>query len=82
MSEWVEDEIQAALEDERRGGQRRTVLFSVRIDSAIEEAELAWARRIKRTRHIGDFSNWKDHDAYHQAFKRLLRDLQISGEPF
>jgi hypothetical protein len=35
-----------------------------------------WATDISLTRHIGDFSRWKDHDAYHQAFERLLRDLK------
>jgi hypothetical protein len=25
---------------------------------------------------IPDFSNWKSHDAYQQAFDRLLRDLK------
>lgn len=29
-------------------------------------------------RHIGDFSGWKDHDAYHRAFERLLRDLRAA----
>jgi hypothetical protein len=28
------------------------------------------------TRHIGDFSRWKDHDTYQKAFERLLRDLK------
>ncbi len=78
-SEWVEDEIQAALEEERRGSERRTVLFPLRIDGAIEETELAWASRIRRTRHIGDFSRWKEHDAYQAAFERLLRDLKAAG---
>jgi hypothetical protein len=42
-------------------------------------AELAYntskAADVLRTRHIGDFANWKDHDAYQKAFERLLRDL-------
>ena len=25
---------------------------------------------IRRTRQIGNFSNWKDHDSYQQAFQR------------
>jgi hypothetical protein len=25
---------------------------------------------------IPDFSNWKDHDSYHQAFQRLVADLK------
>ena len=27
-------------------------------------------------RNIGDFTCWKDHDAYLAAFARLLRDLK------
>jgi hypothetical protein len=30
----------------------------------------------KRTRHVGDFTRWKDHDSYRKAFDRLLRDLK------
>jgi hypothetical protein len=33
------------------------------------------AREI-REYFIPDFSDWKDHDSYQQAFERLLRDLQ------
>lgn len=79
-SEWVEDEIQAALEEERRGGEQRTVLFPLRIDDAIDTADVAWATRIRRTRHIGDFSRWTEHEAYQAAFARLLRDLKAEGE--
>ena len=38
--------------------------------------DIAWAASIRRTRHIGDFSNWKEHDSYQAAFQRLLRDLK------
>ncbi len=27
--------------------------------------------------HIGDFTRWKDHDAYTKALDRLLRDLRV-----
>jgi hypothetical protein len=30
-----------------------------------------------RARHIGDFTRWKDHDAYKKAFDRVLRDLTV-----
>jgi hypothetical protein len=36
----------------------------------------AWAAEIRRTRHIGDFRRWKDHDEYQKAFGRLMRDLK------
>jgi len=35
-----------------------------------------WAAKIKRRRHIGNFSNWKDKAKYQRAFERLLRDLK------
>jgi hypothetical protein len=31
----------------------------------------------QRSRHIGDFTHWKDHDAYTKALDRLLRDLRV-----
>ena len=73
-SVWVESEVEKAFEEERQRGQ--TVLFPVRLDEAVMETDKAWATEIRRTRHIGDFSRWKDHDAYQQAFERLLRDLK------
>jgi hypothetical protein len=26
---------------------------------------------------IGDFTHWKDHDAYRQSFERVVRDLTV-----
>jgi hypothetical protein len=76
-SEWVESEVEAAREEERKRDQ--IVLFPVRLDQTVMETVQAWAADIRRTRHIGDFSRWKDHDAYQQAFERLLRDLKAQG---
>lgn len=28
-------------------------------------------------RRFGDFTRWKEHDAYQKALDRLLRDLQV-----
>jgi hypothetical protein len=28
-------------------------------------------------RNIGDFTRWKEHDAYQKALARLLRDLRV-----
>jgi len=74
-STWVEDEVEAALEEERLSPERRTVLVPIKVDDAIEETSHAWARTIKRTRHIGDFTHWKEEDAYQEALTRLLRGL-------
>jgi uncharacterized protein YjbI with pentapeptide repeats len=75
-SQWVEDEVEAALEEERKRTDRRTILFPVRIDDAVLHTDRSWARAIMRTRHIGDFSRWKEHGAYRKSFERLLRDLK------
>jgi len=34
---------------------------------------------VSRARHIGGFTSWREHDAYHQALERLLRDLQVAA---
>jgi len=73
-SNWVETEVETALEREHR--EKRAVLFPIRLDEAVMETAQAWAASIRRTRHIGAFQNWKDHDAYKRAFDRLRRDLK------
>jgi hypothetical protein len=76
-SAWVEKEVETAFEEENE--RKQTVLFPVRLDEAVMETDQAWAADIRRTRHIGDFCRWKEHDAYQQAFERLLRDLKAEG---
>ena len=56
------------------------MLFPVRLDGAVMETEKAWAADIRRTRQIGDFRNWKDHDSFKKGFERLLRDLKSSDK--
>jgi hypothetical protein len=62
----------AAVENEPKPGN--TVLFPFRLDDAVMDTDQAWAADIRRTRHIGDFRAWKDHDHYQKSFERLLRD--------
>jgi hypothetical protein len=73
-SSWVEDEVESALERERN--ENRLVLFPVRIDDAVVNTQKAWAASLRRQRHIGVFTGWKDHDTYQKSFERLLRDLK------
>jgi hypothetical protein len=75
-SEWVQTEVESALEREQR--QRVQVLFPVRLDDAVMDTPQAWAADVRRKRHIGDFTRWKDHDHYQMAFRRLLRDLRAT----
>jgi hypothetical protein len=76
-SDWVETEVQATLEKERQ--RKQTVLFPIRLDDAVRDTKRAWAAKLRRERNIGDFSCWKDHDAYQKAFDRLLRDLKAES---
>jgi len=76
---WVENEVEAALEKENR--QQREVLFPVRLDDTVMQTSQAWAATLRRTRHIGDFTNWIDPQVYQQAFERLLRDLKKADKP-
>ncbi len=80
QSAWVEDEVEEALEEERKSQGQRMILFPIKIDQAVEDTDRAWVRKIKRTRHIGDFTQWKDHDSYQKALTRLLRDLKTATE--
>jgi hypothetical protein len=81
-SEWVKTEIANARQ--REVIQNRRILFPIRLVDF--EAIRTWtcfdadtgkdsAREI-REYYIPDFSNWKDHDSFEQAFTRLLRDLK------
>jgi len=73
-SEYVGDEVEAALEEEQKN--KRLVIFPIRIDDASLNIRDDWAAKIHRRRHIGDFSNWKDEGSYIKAFEKLLRDLK------
>lgn len=73
QSDWVEHEVEHALDIEKE--KKKNVLFPVRVDEAVMESKTGWAGNVRRQRHIGDFTRWKDHDAYSKAFERLLRDL-------
>jgi DNA-binding response OmpR family regulator len=82
-SPWVQREVDRALDEEtRRKQDGRTdwrVLFPIRLDDAIFNLDAGWASDVKR-RHIGDFRNWKNYNAYQGAFQRLLRDLKAEGK--
>jgi uncharacterized protein YjbI with pentapeptide repeats len=74
-SDWVEDEVTAGFEEERKRGH--VVLFPVRLDEAVMKTNEAWAAKL-RARLIGDFQHWKDHDAYKRSFEHVVRDLTKS----
>jgi hypothetical protein len=74
-SQWVEEEVERALQKERdKPGS--TVLFPVRLDDVAMTTTAGWANLVRNTRNIGNFCCWKEHDAYQKALQRLLRDLK------
>jgi hypothetical protein len=75
-SRWVQKEVETAFEKE--GKEDRIVLFPLRIDEAVMHSATGWSADIRRQRYIGDFQQWKDHNAYQKAFQRLLRDLKAN----
>jgi uncharacterized protein YjbI with pentapeptide repeats len=72
-STWVETEIRKALQEEQR--RLAPVLIPIRVDDAVMETDREWAAELRRTRQIGDFRQWRDHDIYRKAASQLIRDL-------
>jgi len=68
-------EDETALEEERMRGN--TVLFPIRLDDAAFSVDKGRPNLLKNSRNIGDFTDWKNHDRYQQAFDHLLRDLKV-----
>jgi hypothetical protein len=79
VSAWVEFEVEAAIAKENE--RKTTMLFPLRLDSSITRSTTSWATHLQRTRHITDFTYWKQHDHYQKALTRLLRDLQPGKAP-
>lgn len=81
-SSWVQTELRKARKMERRSGQRK--LFPLRLVShdVVKEWECPdgdsgedLAAEVRKY-FIPDFTRWKDHDAFEEAYKRLLKDLR------
>jgi hypothetical protein len=73
-STWVASEVEEALAEEAEQ-PGRLILFLIILDDAAKNEPSAWARTLRNERHITDFSNWADPEAYTRILERLLRDL-------
>ncbi len=76
-SQWIEQEVERALARERK--EDKVIIYPIRLDQTVMDIEEGWPALIRNTRHIGDFTRWKRHDAYQKALTRLLRDLQSTS---
>lgn len=73
-SGWVESEFDTAFDEEQRRG--KSLLFPIRLDQTPLSVEKSWGALIRRSRHIGDFSGWRDDKSYRSSFDRLLVSLE------
>lgn len=73
-SSWVKDEVNKGFSEER--DRQRPIIFPISLDDAVMTTEKTWAQKIRDNRHIGNFREWKNTEAYKISFKRLLRDLK------
>lgn len=82
QSEWVMTELRKARKAERQSGKRK--LFPVRLvdfetlrDWECFDADSGKDLAVElREYFIPDFSHWKEHDQFEDAFARLLKDLK------
>jgi len=76
-SEWVRREIDVALK--RESQVNKTILFPIRIDDTVMNAEDKLSISLVNSKHIGDFTEWTVPEAYRRAFSRLVKDLTVSA---
>ena len=76
-NEWVGDEVESALQEEVRSN--RLILVPIRLDDAVMNTQEEWVANVRRSRHIEDFTNWRNRNHYQQVFQQLLRKLRIAG---
>jgi hypothetical protein len=84
-SEWVKLEIKKAIDAGMKEGRQKLFPISLCGFGKLEKWKCLDDRGNDlavevRKFHIPDFGDWKNHDAFEKAFKRLLRDLR-KGEP-
>src|SRR5262249_26973615 len=54
-SQWVEEEVEAALKREESMDMTEQVLFPLRLDDAAMRSERSWIKSLRYHRHIADF---------------------------
>ena len=75
-SQWVEQEVEKALEKERMNN--KTVLFPIAIDEDLFLQNNGWISYLKNTRNITFFLNWQLDHEFERSFNKILNDLKIN----
>jgi hypothetical protein len=78
-SSWVESEVEAAFQEESH--RNDTVLVPITVDPFAMTCEVPWVEEIRLTRHIGDFSNWREPANYRRTFEKLTHSLKKENTP-
>jgi len=82
-SEWVITEVRKALQEEIASKRRK--LFPIRLvdfdsirswECFDSDTGKDMAKEV-REYYIPDFSSWKDHDSFENAFQKLVKDLSV-----
>jgi uncharacterized protein YjbI with pentapeptide repeats len=73
-SRWVENEIQLALDAERKSQKR--ILFPICSDSSAAPKNASLISQIGKTYQTFDFTNWQDPGFYQKAVEQLLEELK------
>jgi len=76
-SAWMQQEVEAALEEERH--RNRSVLFPIRLDDSSLDGEKKWLVNLQKTHQIYDFSAWDNWEAYYEQFFLLFNDLETNA---
>jgi hypothetical protein len=78
-SPWVNREVKLALAEEIK--RDRLVILPLALDNAPFNTAVDWASRLRETRQIGDFRDWKQPSRYRESLERLLTALRRPHEP-
>ncbi len=74
-STWVYNEIEVILEKEHKQ-KLKELLIPIKVDNKVKRSKIAWVSHIRRTRHIGDFTNWNDRTSFMDSLHDLLECLK------
>ena len=75
-------EVERALQREdhlERQGKEGEVLIPIRLDNYVLDVWDHHRQADVKSKHIGDFRQWQNNEAYKEGLDRLARDLQLTA---
>jgi hypothetical protein len=77
-SAWVQAEVEYAVRKER--DTHKSMILPLTIDDRASITKRQWVARLRATRKIGDFTQWRDTGRYAIGLESLLRALGRTGQ--